>query len=42
MAMLTKSKLNSIKSTISKALIDNGFSHEDFTAIINEKENANV
>ena len=34
--MLAKSKLNSIESEISKALMDNEISHEDFEAIINE------
>ena len=37
--MLASSKLNSIKSTISKALIDNEISHEVFAAIINEEGN---
>ena len=36
--MLTRSKLNSIESKISKALMDNEISHEDFETIIN-KEN---
>ena len=35
--MLARSKLNSIKSTISKALIDNKISHEDFATNINEE-----
>ena len=34
--MPAKSKLNSIESEISKALIDNEISHEDFETIINE------
>ena len=34
-----RSKLNSIESIISKALIGNKISHEDFTAIINEERN---
>ena len=34
--MLARSKLNSIESKISKALIDNEISHEDFETIINE------
>ena len=38
-AMLARSKLNSIGSTTSKVLIDNQISHEDFTIIINEKGN---
>ena len=33
--MLARSKLNSIKSKISKALTDNEISHEDFMTIIN-------
>ena len=37
--MLAKSKLNSIESKISKALINNEISHEDFMAIINEEKN---
>ena len=36
--MLAKSKLNSIESKISKALINNEISHEDFMAIINEEK----
>ena len=35
--MLTRSKLNSIESKISKALMDNEISHEDFETIINEE-----
>ena len=34
--MLARSKLNSIESKISKALMDNEISHEDFETIINE------
>ena len=37
--MLSMSKLNTIKSLISKALIDNKISYEDFTTIINEEKN---
>ena len=37
--MLTRSKLNSIQSKISEALINNQVSHEDFTTIINEGRN---
>ena len=37
--MLARSKLNSIESTIYKALIDNEISHEGFTTIIIEKRN---
>ena len=35
--MQVRSKLNSIESAISKALIDNEISNEDFTTVINEK-----
>ena len=35
--MLTRSKLNSIESKISEALINNQISHEDFMTIINEE-----
>ena len=37
--MLARSKLNSIESTISKALIDNEISNEEFKTIINEEGN---
>ena len=36
--MLPRSKLNSIESKISEALINNQISHEDFTTIINEEK----
>ena len=36
--MLAKSKLNSIESKISEALINNEISHEDFMAILNEEK----
>ena len=36
--MSARSKLNSIKSKISKALMDNEISHENFETIINEEE----
>ena len=36
--MLARSKLNSIENKISKALIDNEISHEDFETIINEEK----
>ena len=36
--MLARSKLNSIKSKISEALINNEISHEDFTTILNEEK----
>ena len=35
--MQVRSKLNSMESAISKALIDNEISNEDFTTVINEK-----
>ena len=35
--MLARSKLNSIENKISKALMDNEISHEDFETIINEE-----
>ena len=37
--MLTRSKLNSIESNISEALINSEISHEDFTRIINKGKN---
>ena len=37
--MLARSKLNSIKSQISEALINNQISHEGFMTIINEERN---
>ena len=36
--MLARSKLNNIESKISKALMDNEISHEDFETIINEEK----
>ena len=36
--MLARSKLNSIKSKISQALINNENNHEDFMIIINEEK----
>ena len=36
--MLAKSKLNSIETLISQALIDMEISHEEFTTILNEKD----
>ena len=36
--MLATSKLNSIESKISEALINNEISHEDFMTIINEEK----
>ena len=35
--MLAKSKLNSIETLISQALIDLDISHEEFKTIVNEK-----
>ena len=37
--MLARSKLNSIESKKSAALMNNQISHEDFTTIINEERN---
>ena len=37
--MLARSKLNSIESKISEALINNQISHEDFLTIINKDKN---
>ena len=37
--MLARSKLNSIESKISEALINNEISHEDCKTIINEEKN---
>ena len=36
--MLARSKLNSIESKISEALINNAISYEDFTTILNEEK----
>ena len=36
--MLARSKSNSIESKISKELMDNEISHEDFMTILNEKK----
>ena len=36
--MLAKSKLNSIDTLISQALIDMDISHEEFTTILKEKD----
>ena len=36
--MLARSKLNSIESKISEALINNEISHEDFITIMNEEK----
>ena len=36
--MLARSKLNSIESKISEALINNEISHEDFMTIMNEEK----
>ena len=37
--MLARSKLYSIESKISKALINNEIRHKDFTTIIDEEKN---
>ena len=37
--MIARSKLNSIESNISEALINNQISHEDFITIINQERN---
>ena len=37
--ILTRSKLNSVESKISEALMNNQISHEDFLTIINEERN---
>ena len=37
--MLARSKLNSIESRLSEALMNNQISHENFMTIINEKRN---
>ena len=37
--MLAKRKLNTTERTISKSLIENEISHEDFTTITNEERN---
>ena len=37
-AMLAKSKLNSVETLVSQALIDLDISHEEFKTIVNEKE----
>ena len=36
--MLGKSKLNSIETLMSQALIDLDISHEEFKTVVNEKE----
>ena len=37
--MLARSKLNSIESKISEAMMNNQISHENFMTIINEERN---
>ena len=37
--MLARSKLNSIESKLSEALINNEISHESFVTIINKERN---
>ena len=39
MALLARSKLNSIEKIIFKALIDSDISYEEFMVVINEKQN---
>ena len=39
--MLAKSKLNSIETLISQALIDMEISHEEFTTVLKEKDKYN-
>ena len=36
--ILTRSKLNSIESKLSEALINNEISHEDFMTIVNQEK----
>ena len=36
--MLARSKLNSVEGKVSKALMDNEISHEDFITILNEEK----
>ena len=38
-ALLARSKLNSIETEISEALMNNQISHEDFMTITNEERN---
>ena len=40
--MLQRSKLNSIESKISEALINNKISHEDIMVIINEEKRIKI
>ena len=40
--MLTRSNLNSKESKISKALVDNEISHEDFHTIIYEEKKSRI
>ena len=40
--MLTRSKLKSLESKISKALLDNEISQEDFETIVNEEKKYRV
>ena len=37
--MLARTKLNSIESKISEALMNNEISHEDFMTIVNDEKN---
>ena len=40
--MIARSKLNSIESKISEALINNEISHKDFKTILNEEKKLSV
>ena len=40
--MLARSKLNSIESKISEALINNEISHKDFMTILNEEKSMEI
>ena len=40
--MLAKSKLNSIETLVSEALVDMEISHEEFITILKEKDNLQV
>ena len=40
--MMARSKLDSIESKISKALMDNEISQEDFETIINEEKTSKI
>ena len=40
--MIARSKLNSIESIISEALINNEISHKDFMTILNEEKSMEI